>query len=293
MELLDKEVISQVLNNNNLIISPIIRKGEVNRVYNVKHKTDNYIFRLNSEKELPRFKKEAWCCKEASYIGIPQPQLVSMGVKNKTAYMMLDFIEGQNGKDINENKDYIWKIIGTYAKKLNSILTKGFGESMISPGTFDDDWSRYLIYNIDSLNPNDKLLELNVITLGQSQFIKEIFSQLKKKSFRFGLIHGDLSLENVIINNDKVTLIDWGVAESTIVPHMEIVDLLQNQLSDTSLLFNSFLQGYGMDRNEYESIKPEIEVFTLLQAIDKLRWAIDRKPEMINEFSAKVKALIS
>jgi hypothetical protein len=36
----------------------------------------------------------------------------------------------------------------------------------------------------------------------------------------------------------------------------------------------------------------DIYTLELLRSIDKLRWAIDRKPEMLTEFSNKVKELI-
>ena len=288
----DNDTIQQLFNDKAIVATPIIGKGDVNRVYIVKQDNNQIVVRLNSEDELNRFKKEAWCLEEASSKGIPSPHLIDIGVKNNTAYMILNFIAGKNGSDISENKEKIWHVIGSYAKKINSISTRGFGETMTSPGDFSDSWERYLTYNIQSFDHNDELLKLGVLTKEHSQLIKKRFIRLKDKQFHFGLVHGDLSLENVIVENDKVTLIDWGVAESTIAPHMEIVDLLQNQMSDTGSLFDNFLLGYGMDRDEYESLKPDIETLALLQAIDKLRWAIDRKQDKVEKFSQRVKVLV-
>lgn len=288
----DNATINQLFNDKSVVVTPIIGRGDVNRVYIVKHENGQFIVRLNSVNELNRFKKEAWCLEEALKQNIPSPRLIDIGVKNDTAYMILSFIVGKNGSDIREKKGNTWQEIGSYAKKINSISTRGFGERMTSTGDFDDSWERYLTYNIQSLNNNDKLLQLGVLTKERLWLVKERFISLKDKQFHFGLIHGDLSLENVIVENDKVTLIDWGVAESTIVPHMEIIDLLQNQMSDTDIFFDSFLLGYGMDVNEYKLLKPDIETLTLLRAIDKLRWAIDRKQDKIEEFSQRVKLLI-
>ncbi len=288
----DNNVIKQLYSGNKISIIPIVGRGTVNRVYLVSANENSVIIRLNSKEELARFQKEAWCLEQASAVDVPSPNLIDIGVVKDTAYMILSYIEGRNGVDIVENKPKVWRVIGSYAKKINSMTTNGFGESMVSPGVFADNWERYLNYNIDSLDSNDKLLEIKAITREQSSIIKERFVKLKDKKFEFGLIHGDLSLENVIVEDVKVTLIDWGVAEATIVPHMEIVDLLQNQLSDDSPLFDEFLGGYGMSREKYELIRPEIKALALLQAMDKLRWAVDKKPDQITEFAQIVQTIL-
>lgn len=284
----DKTVIHRILDKV-ISISLAPNQGEVNRVYIVERSTGKAIVRLNNESDFPRFKKEAWCLETATRQGILSPKLLDFGVKDDCAFMVLEYIPGLNGKDIKEDKSRIWKKIGEYAKKINSVSTYGFGERLVSPGSFADTWDRYLDYNISSLNENDKLLGLKVLTPENLNVVKDRFVSLKEKELKFGLIHGDLSLENVIVDNAKITLIDWGVAQSSIVPHMELVDLLQNILSDESDEFKNFLEGYGMSVSEYESIKQEMGVLNLLQAVDKLRWAIDKSPDLIEEKSQIVK----
>ena len=288
----DIDLIRQIINDDIAICTPIIGKGQVNRVYSVNTKNNRIIVRLNEQDELPRFRKEAWCLEMADKVGVPSPKIIDIGTRQNTAFMVISFVAGKNGSEIIENKEQIWKTIGSYANKIHSISTSRFGEDMTELGTFRDKWERYLSYNIDSLNSKDKLLQLKTITEKQSEEIKDRFIKLRETIFKFGLIHGDLSLENVIVQDDKVTLIDWGGAGSSIIPHMEIVDLFQNMISEKDKYFDCFLQGYGMDRKEYEFIKPEIETLNLLQAIDKLRWAIDRSPDKIEEFSQRVKSLI-
>ena len=107
-----------------------------------------------------------------------------------------------------------------------------------------------------------------------------------------GLVHGDLSLMNVIVDTNTVILIDWGTAESHIVPHMEIIGILQNNLQEEDALFHSFLRGYGMSTEEFRDIKPDIESLAILQSTDKLRWAIEKKPDKIKEFSEKLQKLL-
>jgi len=44
-----------------------------------------------------------------------------------------------------------------------------------------------------------------------------------------------------------------------------------------------FLENYGINKKEYESFKKTITDLKLLQCIDKLRWAIGKRPELIKE----------
>jgi tRNA A-37 threonylcarbamoyl transferase component Bud32 len=289
----DLEVIHQIIKNRILNIKPVDGKGEVNRVYFVQTENKSVVVRLNNESEISRFKKEEWCMNKAIELNIPSPHVLNIGINNNSAFMILDFIPGLNGKEIIKDESYIWKKLGSYAKKIHSVTTNGFGETLTEMGEFNDTWERYITYNIDSLNEEDKLLSMNVLTLSDSKKLKNSFLGLLEKQFKFGLTHGDLSVANIIVENEKITLIDWGSAESTIVPHFELIGIFEDSFSEDSPLFNDFLAGYEITKEEFESMKPDINSLTILRAIDKLRWAIDRKPELIDEYFSRVKKIVS
>jgi len=161
---------------------------------------------------------------------------------------------------------------------------------MTSLGVFKDSWPRYLDYNISSLTPNDKVIELGVITEKQSEKIKEIFLNLKNTNFKFGLTHYDLSLQNTILTTSgEVCLIDWGSAKVAPVPHLDISEILDCSLEENSKQFSLFLKGYGFTYQDYEKIKSEMAQLNLLIHMDKLRWAIDRRKDKIGHFSQEVK----
>jgi len=44
---------------------------------------------------------------------------------------------------------------------------------------------------------------------------------------------------------------------------------------------------------DFEKLEPELNALTVLIATDKLRWAIDRKPKKIEEFSIYLKKIIA
>jgi fructosamine-3-kinase len=288
----DKEFIPHLFSNKINDFHQILGNGDVNRVFVVEQNRDKFVVRLNEANELPRFQKEAWCQEQALKNSILSPKTIEVGVKDNIAYMILEFIPGINGKTITDNKEFVWQTLGKYARIFNSIKVTGFGEDMTSQGVFSDSWQRYLNYNIDSLSANDKLLSMGIITQQQSRTILEKFLKLKNYNFNFGLVHGDLSLSNTIVDENKVTLIDWGCAEASIVPHVEFVDLFYNQSFNHDLSLDDFLLGYGMSQSEFDLIKPEIDMLNLLHAVDKLRWAIDKSPEKIDEFAQRVKTAI-
>lgn len=289
----DNNIIHKIYQNNIKTITPILNKGEVNRIYIIEATDKKMIARINDKSEIERFRKEQWCMSKVSELGIPSPRILDVGVIEDVAYMLLEYIPGLNGKEIIKNEGYIWKTLGVYAKKIHTVGTKGFGEGMIKEGEFNDKWERYLKYNIDSLNSPDKLLTMQVLTEEQSQELQRRFQALQQKQFRFGLTHNDLALANIIVEGDKINLIDWGSAESTIVPHFEIIGILEDSLKETDSFFKDFLTGYNLSMKEFEEMKEDIISLTILRAVDKLRWAIDRKPELIDKSSQRVKELAS
>jgi len=167
------------------------------------------------------------------------------------------------------------------ARSIHSIEVAGFGLKLedLTQGDSRESWFEHLNYNIESLNGNDELIKLKVMTQSESRVIRAIFEDLKRKAFNFGLNHGDLSLKNVIVDDSgKVSLLDWGSAEASIVPHHDLIqmlkmNMLENDPDDAAI--ESFVDGYGISQSEFEQMRPTLESLLLLRSFDKLRWAID------------------
>ena len=158
----------------------------------------------------------------------------------------------------------------------------------------DGSWQGYLQHNINSLTDVDHLIELGVISQAESQEVKKLFENLKNASFRMGLIHGDISLKNIVVNEtNQVSLLDWGNAAVTLVPHGAVAQLMHYQIlglaeAPTMEEFKAFLEGYGLSEEDFT----EIRHFLLLKALDNLRWAINRSPGHIESFSAFAKQVV-
>lgn len=284
-------IISRMQGQKIIKIKPIVGKGDVNQIFVITLETKKVLLRINSkEGSLDEFKKEVWCIKKAKGKGVLAPNILGVGKYKGYSFMVYEFIEGKSGEEI-KNRNSVWVTLGEYANKVNSINVKGYG-LRFSPEkeTFLDSWERYISYNIESLNESDKLLELKVYNKTQLQVIRGWFIGLKKKRYKIGVVHNDLSLRNVVVGKEgKVFLIDWGCAEANIVPYAEFVEILGAGHMDLKIPtvgeINSFLEGYGISKKQFNKLKKEISKFLLLVSFDKVRWAVEKSPKDVQTLS--------
>lgn len=265
-----------------------INKGAVNNIYVISTPSSKFIVRIDpGESNSNRFKKEAWCIKQAKAVGVYGPEILKIDVKDRHPYMLSKFIEGFDGEDENTvPKKKIWFTLGQYAKKIYSIKVDGFGESMLKDGVFCGSWKKYLTTNLESLEAGD---ELPKSIQEKSSKLKDAFLKLRDIDFTFGLTHNDLSLKNTIVGKDgNIYLIDWGSTEVHIVPHMDISEILNSSLKSGSSEFKAFLEGSNLSGVSFEKIEEEIHMLRLLVYTDKLRWAQDNNSERVRNFTDRL-----
>lgn len=296
-----QSIMSNHFHENIVSIHQITNKGIVNDVFIVKLSNIEVVVRMNSDlKALETFQKEKWCIEKAAVTGIPGPRVLAVGSIQDAAYMIENLLPGENGQDCPAHAVVQWTTLGKYAKLIHSITTSGYGEILTSPANgefhaplhpgFDGTWTGYVNYNINSLTEDDRLIKLGILDIASSHQVRELFCELLLKEFQFGLIHGDLSLKNLLIDDiNSIFLLDWGSAEVHIVPHWEFVQLLKGQIENNEpsrLDFTAFLNGYGMNLQDFERIKKDLYSLLLLDALDKVRWALDcnqaRFPSLAN-----------
>ncbi|PWW02830.1 phosphotransferase family enzyme [Paenibacillus cellulosilyticus] len=281
---------------------PIIDKGFANHVCVVQTTSHKVVVRMNDKGAYPTYMKEKWCIEQAAAVGVPGPEVITIGMSDDTAYMIQSFVEGENGLDSIAPRQHIWRQLGQYVRRIHSIPVQGYGENLIDteqgewsspphPGS-DGSWLGYVQHNINKLTEDDPLIALSVLTPAESQQVRNLFIQIKNETFQFGLVHGDLSLKNTMTNQDgQVTLIDWGNAAVNAVPHWNLIHLMQHQWIENGLNneeFKAFIDGYGI-REEELVISRQL---LLLKAFDNLRWAIDKRPDLIDTFAAYAKQAV-
>lgn len=293
-----QKVISDIvesLNENFNNIEPVVGHGSVNQIFIVSTNKEKLVIRLNDNRGYDEFVKEKWCIEKAEAKGVLSPKVLKMGEMDGYSYMAQSFLNGVVGSQGKLDTVVVWKEIGRYAKLIHNVPVSGFGldssELMSSSrNTSNEKWKKFVAYNIQSLNSEDKLLDLGTLDEEQSRRVKKLFQELIQKQFQFGLNHGDISLKNVIVSNgNRVSIFDWGSAEAEIVPHHDIGVILEDSLKANSPEFKAFLEGYGLSDADYHGMEEDLHSLMLLRAIDKLRWAIDKHEEDIPAFTERVK----
>lgn len=288
---LASRITSSLLNEPLVEVTPLVGKGQVNKVFIVEAVNHKVVIRMSDRGEaLDEYTKEEWCIEHAAARGVPVTSVICVGQCEGNAYIIQSYIAGDNGRDSPAPKLGIWRELGKYAKLIHSIGVSGFGLSLseITRGDARKSWLRYLDHNIESLTQNDPLIKLKVLTQLQSKLIRDVFADLRGREFTFGLNHGDISLRNTIVDKrGRVHLLDWGEAEAGIVPHHDLIEMLKMKMLEgdpDDAQIRAFLDGYGISPAEFKQMMPELESLLVLRAFDALRWAIDGNVEELDRF---------
>lgn len=287
MEQIIREIINREQSEKVLSFREIKGFGTVNTIFDIRAQEGNYILRLNRDDKRLEYKKEKWCIDKIGGLGIPTAEVLSIGMINEYCFMIQRKIPGINGaKCESKERINIWLRLGEYAATYQQI--KRIEEEEFERTAFHKDWKARLEYNLKELNKEDILIREGILSKREQKKAREALDSLRNKEFEMGLVHGDLSPRNVILNNGKIHLLDWGTAEVNIVPHNEIgIVLMSKEASNEA--FTAFLSGLGIAKQEYLKIEEEINLLNFLHQLDIYRWAEGQGIAHLNDYPLKVK----
>lgn len=277
-------------------IAPIDAPGAVNLAYTVSADDGEWVLRLNrdgddSGKALGDYRKEAWCLERAASAGVPGPRMRALGDHEGRAWCLQNRVPGVNGKRSDLPAPDLLRVLGRYARAIHEIPVDGFGDDLagFTSGNGRAGWLGWVDYNLGELTASDPLIGLGVYAPADQPRIRDTFHWLRSLDVAVGLNHGDLARRNTVVGPQGVFLLDWGCAEMHVVPHYDLNALRTAYALDPSS-WQAFLDGYGIDADAWERLRPEVDALGLLKAFDLVRWAIDRCPERIEELAAKAAA---
>lgn len=287
MEGLIRKILDQELNEKIQSVKEIKGLGSVNKVFEIIGVKRSYILRINTNEKRLEYKKEKWCIDKIGAIEIPTAKVLSIGLVEGFCFMLQNKIPGINGNSCSpKEKSKIWFELGSYVSIFQNI--KRIEDEEFEQTAFHKDWKSRLHYNIKELNEEDSLLKEGIFNNVEHRKAKKILKTFEEKEFTEGLVHGDLSPRNVIVNKGKIYLLDWGTAGINIVPHSEIgIVLLSNEASKAD--FKEFLKGMDISEKDFKEMEEEIKTLNFLHQLDVYRWAEGQGIPKLNDYPLKVK----
>ena len=290
------ELYTEVFGKSPDNIEQIKDLGFVNQVYKVNLRDEINIIKLRKGlRAYNEFLKEMFCIVQAEKVGILTAKGICADKYKDVSFIIQSCIDGVNGSLCPDKSELIWASLGKYAKLLHSVAVKGYGFTMKDYGVFHNyavdvkDYAdvsdsfynsfnptlkSHIEYHINCLNPEDEFIKLGVYAVENINRIKEAFTSLLEINFESGLIHGDMGLQNTIINtiiNDgKVFLIDFGGVRVGIIPFDEFIWLNGN----TDEEFEIFREAYGMSDEIFARNERVFRILSVLNEFDILRWSI-------------------
>jgi Ser/Thr protein kinase RdoA (MazF antagonist) len=269
--------------------------GSNNDIYVASGPSGTFVVKLSKphreDGALGEYRKEAWCTGRARTRGVPTPDVLDVGIEAGRAFAVLAFVDGRHPTSAEHAST--WQALGRYARSINEIPVAGWGVHLAADGVFGENWRAHLEYNIGALTAGDELLARGIFGAAASRKLRGEFERLLRTDFKFGLCHSDITLRNTLIDGGgKPWLLDWGSAAAAVVPHYEINEILRSaQASPRSL--EAFLDGYGLSAGAYAAMDSDLRALAALREVDTLRWAIDRKPDMIAPLSVSARAVVA
>jgi hygromycin-B 4-O-kinase len=247
--------------------------GLSNFVFEARHREGDFIVRISPDKgRLNAFIKEHWCERAARKVGVPTAEILETGFSViPFPYVIARSVEGRDGPNHPEQTKIIHEL-GSLAAKINSIRTRGFGE------TFD--WSNNELSRNRTFKEyfeGEYGYERRIEVLERSRIcppetvkaLKRICGQMVKLRGKPVLNHGDLRLKNVIADDAGkiVAIIDWEKATSNIAPQWELSIALHDLGVDQA---EKFVDGYSVKPKRLVEISPFIKAFNLLNYVNEI-----------------------
>jgi aminoglycoside phosphotransferase (APT) family kinase protein len=261
--------------------------GLTNYVFEASCKAGEFIVRIaGSAGKISNYMKEQWAVEHARKNGVPVAEILEVGNEIVSVpYMLQAKLKGTEAVNHPDRLE-ILKELGKYAQLIHSIQTSNYG------GVFD--WSKNRLsknktlkeYLHEEFRIDERLNILekhDMLTAKHFKKLTTAIGKIERLNPPPALNHGDLRLKNVIVNEKGkiLALIDWENCTSNIAPHWDLSIALHDLSIDGK---QHFLEGYGIDPNEFSKIAYAIKAFNILNYTDTIERIKNRKDASRLEF---------
>ena len=261
-----------------------VHGGLVNEVFEAQIGGEEIILRLShSPEKLQIFMKEQWAVSAARRKKVPTAEILE--VSNEVIglpYMILRKVTGRPAGPVGHSRTAILHELGHYAARINAIRTRDFGHIFDwSPNKLSRNrtWPEYLDHELQVEQRLETLRRGRVLQPANLKKLSTQVQLLRKWKGRPSLCHGDLRLKNLILDKARkiVAIVDWEECSSQIAPYWELSIALHDLTMDEK---QSFLDGYGLDLEEYTAMAPAIKALNLLNYARTVHHALERKDKV-------------
>ena len=257
-----------------------IHGGLANHVFEARIGQQNLVLRISEHAaKLQVFMKEQWAVTAARKKDVPTPQILEVSTDaTGLPYMISRKVEGIAGSTLGAERLAVLRELGQYTAKINSIKTKDYGHIF--------DWSpnklsrnrTWMDYLDKELKVDERVLnfqEAGLLDLHQLRKLRREIQAMRRWKIAPSLNHGDIRLKNVIVNekNKILAIIDWENCTSNIAPYWELSLALHDLSMDEK---QSFLEGYGLNVEDYMRVAPGIKALNVLLYSRSVHHALKR-----------------
>ncbi len=248
-----------------------IKHGYVNKVCKIilKDKRELLVKLNKSRSHFVNFQKEKWCIEMVKRLKVPVPHVYEVGNSIvPCSYSVMEYVEHIPGDLYEKDHIKIWEQLGFYASRINRIETKGFGKEFQGKDwfNFNNDLNSFVDMLLSFDDFYESVISLRLLKNKEVYEIKKRLSHLQMIPYESKLIHGDLWLKNVMVNDKgKITaIIDWDYASAGVAPYMELAGTLETKSTKEE---DAFLSGFGVSRGDYLNMTDIIGELQLTECI--------------------------
>lgn len=269
--------------------------GSENHVVVVGEGAGRVVVRFARDRSKPAvFASEAWCARRSATAGVPTAEILATGTLDGIDYGVQELVPGRP----TATGPAAWETLGAYAAAIHRIVPDGDAPDVLFTRFGRDPaaaWHSHLAYNLDRLTDDDDvLLRLGAYSVAERAEIRDRAAALRDVPFSFGLSHGDLSVRNLLVRTDgPPVLLDWGCASFGPALYLDLLALERERDTTghpSAEEMDAFVAGAEADRSMIATVLP---AFRLVQRHDLVRWALERRPDRLDESVSGLRAALA